>query len=150
MANRIAFTNKFILNSDFMSVASAGNESITVVIPAGTLVPTGETYGAPQATGFARRNLSVKTPNGALTKLSMTYKPTNTPNKPQTIGIGNYIQLDNEQNGITYAIYIYRVSNERITVEANVSLEQGYPLLSSFPSITFTLNLSYFYPPNVA
>ena len=129
----------FILNTDYLSIAQVGRNTYTCTMPGGTLA----------AWAFAERNFDFTTTaqNGAIDNILIKKD-----NDPYLNCSYMRLQPTTDTDGIIVGqISVFRTSSTNLRVQ--VILEnQSYiipgPTLS-YPSMTFTIKVASFLPPNV-
>lgn len=120
--------SNFILNTDYLSIAQKGKQTITCQInggqvAAGSQVIENHDFTVPSQKG-AIDQIMIKRDNG-------DYK------------IGQVLSSANHAN-----ISVYRISENTMRVEFIANNLAGASTLS-YPSMTFTIKISTFMPPNV-
>lgn len=135
--------NRFILNSDYMSMAQAGNHEVDIVLPAGTTVGT---------TGTTERSVVLPTVKGAVPRYLLSYQTTvydmesqTTVNRTITVPINGAIKIWSSNGYPTYDVYISRLDANTMQAYAVVTTLNAN---QHFDSLTFRLRVSYMYPPN--
>lgn len=136
--------NRFILNSDYMSFAQAGNQEINVVLPAGTSI---------SGLGYTTKSYNLPAVKGAIPRYLASYETTvynmetqQTEVKTVTIPVEGMFDIRTRTNLPHYFIFIARPNKDTITISAQVETQSGN---RPFDSITFKLRVSYMYPPNL-
>ena len=121
----------FIMNSDYLSIAQVSSNTYTVTVGAGTLA--GNAY-TEQNFDFAARAQIGASDRIMISKDGGRYY------------LGSYRQV-NPATDIYGFIHVYRTSATNI--RAQVVLENYSASSASYPTITFSVKVSSFAPPNV-
>ena len=146
MANKVSRINRFILNTDFLTLAKNKHYERNIIIPAIELIDSG--LSGYQKRGDASVDINMPTPAGAIARSSVTFKGNNS--GATTVNCNGFFTIeDSFNNGLLWQIYWGRKNSTTITVYATVYQRTGYPAITLSPTVTFTLNVSYFYPPNI-
>ena len=123
--------NKFILNSDYLSIAQTNTSENTVYVGGGTLLPHQHTE---QFFDF-----TVPAQKGAIDRTYINYD-----NNGWMIGSIMRISLSIELTGI---VHVFRTNSNTLRVQ--FLLENYSGNTNSYPSMTFTIRVASFRPPNV-
>lgn len=149
MDNKTARPNRFIMNSDFMTLAKSARFEKNIVIPTMEFMP----YSQGQYDAIASSIVDVdeiQAPKGAIARTSVAYKGTDQTGETRAGLVGSGFSIvDQWYNGIQWNISLYRESGGKLRVQATALHFRRFPALELCPSITFKLIVSYFYPPNV-
>lgn len=136
--------NRFILNTDYMSFAQAGNQELNVVLPAGTSI---------SGLGYTTKSYNLPAVKGAISRYLASYETTvyNTETqqietKVVTMPVDGMFDIWSSNGLPHYFIFIARPDKNTITISAQVVTQSGN---QPFDSITFKLRMSYMYPPNL-
>ena len=136
--------NRFILNTDYMSFAQAGNQELTVALPAGTSI---------NGQGYTTKSYSMTAPKGAIPRYLVSYETSvynmetqQTETRTVTIPTEGMFDIWSSTGLPHYYVFIARPDKNTITISALVITQSGY---RPFNSITFKLRVSYMYPPNI-
>lgn len=137
--------NRFILNTDYMSLAQAGGYSTNVIIPAGQAIGYGNVVDV---------DVPLPTANGAIPRYLVTYRTTvynmdtqQLETKDITVPMTGKFHIRVGQRGFPlHIISISRLNNS--TMRVTDAIETFDPD-EYYDSITFKIDVSYIYPPNV-
>lgn len=136
--------NRFILNSDYMSLAQAGNQEIDIVLPAGTSI---------SGLGYVTKLVNLPAVKGAIPRYLVSYETTvynmetqQTETKTVTIPTEGMFDIWSSNGLPHYYVLFARPDKDKLMVSAQVITQSGD---QPFDSITFKLRVSYMYPPNL-
>lgn len=137
--------NRFILNTDYMSLAQAGKYSTNVIIPAGQAIGYGNVVEV---------DVPLPTANGAIPRYLVTYRTTvynmdtqQLETKDITVPMPGKFQIRVGQRGFPlHIISLSRLNNSTMRV---TDVIETFNLDEYYDSLTFRLDVSYIYPPNV-
>lgn len=136
--------NRFILNSDYMSFAQAGNQEVDVVLPAGTSI---------SGLGYTSKDYNVPVAKGAIPRYLVSYETTvynmetqQTETKVVTIPTEGAFDIWSSMGLPHYYVFISRPDSNTLAVSAVVQTRSGN---QPFDSVAFKLRISYMYPPNL-
>lgn len=143
----MAHINRFIINSDYLSMARAGNYSANVIIGTGELTYIGDIVRL-------TNEVKIPAPNGAICQMNITYTPPN--GEPtsamgiMTIITGDLQDTQGRRLRCNWNIYTRRKDRNTLIVDTIV-MKTGAPdgTKQIFPSLPIKINVSYFYPPNI-
>ena len=124
--------HKFILNSDYLSIAQTNRNTYTVYVGGGTLQPAGYTE---QNFDFA-----IKSNQGAVDRILI--KKDSDPYL-----VGSYMSLA-PTSKIFGFLEVYRTSPTNLRAQLVLENQLG-ETAESYPNMTFTINVASFRPPNV-
>ena len=138
--------NRFILNTDYMSLAQAGYHQFNVVMPAGTTDAS--------STASISKDIRLPSVKGAIPRYLVSYE---TSVYDMETGVSSMRLVTIPSQGSfrlwttimgypSWTIILSRKDNETLNVYAVV---QTMNPNQNFDSITFKLRISYMYPPNV-
>ena len=138
--------NRFILNTDYMGMAQVGNHSVNVVMPTGT--------SGNNCIAYISKDINLPSANGAIPRYLITYQTTVYDMETQqlvtktittpTLGM---VRLWTSSMGFpSHLIMLSRKDANTITVADMVETLNAN---ENFPSVTFKVEVSYIYPPNV-
>ena len=126
----------FILNSDYLSIAQLDAKEYTVYVGGGSL----------QIDGYTEQNFNftTSTQQGVMDRILI--KKDN-----QDYLLGAYMELFPTWNDpgqkVSGFIHVFRPDSK--TIRAQLVLENRASEVSSYPSMTFTIKVSSFEPPNI-
>lgn len=137
--------NRFILNTDYMSLAQASKYSTNVIIPAG------------QTIGYANVvdvDVPLPTADGAIPRYLVTYQTTvwnmdtqQLETKDITVPMTGKFQIRVGQRGFPqHIISLSRLNNSTMRVTDAIGT---FDPDEYYDSLTFKIDVSYIYPPNV-
>lgn len=137
--------NRFILNTDYMSLAQASKYSTNVIIPAG------------QTIGYANVvdvDVPLPTADGAIPRYLVTYQTTvwnmdtqQLETKDITVPMTGKFQIRVGQRGFPqHIISLSRLDNSTMRVTDAIGT---FDPDEYYDSLTFKIDVSYIYPPNV-
>lgn len=136
--------NRFIMNTDYLTFAQAGNYTVSVTMPAGT-------SGAGKM-GYVKKEIALPAAKGAIPRFLVTFRTTvyNTETqreetKDVTVPTPGSVTYWPSLGYPKHIIMIARKNDTTLVIGDTVQTAQAS---QAFPSITFTLNVSYVYPPN--
>lgn len=137
--------NRFILNTDYMSLAQAGGYSTNVIIPAGQTIGYGNAVDV---------DVPLPTANGAIPRYLVTYRTTvynmetqQLETKDITVPMAGKFHIRVGQRGFPlHIISLSRLNNSTMRVTDSI---ETFDLDEHYDSITFKIDVSYIYPPNV-
>lgn len=136
--------NRFILNSDYMSFAQAGNQEVNVVLPSGTSI---------SGLGYVTKDIALPAVKGAIPRYLVSYQTTvynmdtgQTETRTVTIPSNGMFDIWSNNGLPHYYVLLARPNKNTLTVSAQVVTQSGN---KPFNSITFKLRISYMYPPNI-
>ena len=136
--------NRFIINSDYMSMAQASNYKTVVTLPTGTAVGY---------VGYVKREISLPTVKGAIPRYIISYETSvynmdtqQTETKVVNVPSAGYFAIFSLSGTPTWYVTLSRKDKNTLLVEAAVRVSSSG---GTFPSIAFTVNVSYIYPPNL-
>ena len=138
--------NRFILNTDYMSLAQAGYYQFNVVMSAGTTSGTG--------VDTQSKDFKVTAPKGAIPRYLISYEAEvwnmetqQIETKTITLPTAGMIRIWDGMMGYpVWSIVISRKDESTLNIFA--AIETMSPN-ENYNSITFKLRISYMYPPNV-
>ena len=138
--------NRFIMNTDYMTMAQVGNHSVNVVMPTGT--------SGDNCIAYISKDIDLPSANGAIPRYLITYQTTVYNMDTQQLEIKNItvptygmVRLWTSSMGYpTHMIMLSRKNANTITVSDMV---KTFDPNENFPSVTFKVEVSYIYPPNV-
>lgn len=138
--------NRFIMNTDYMTMAQVGNHSVNVVMPTGT--------SGDNCIAYISKDIDLPSANGAIPRYLITYQTTVYNMDTQQLEIKNItvptygmVRLWTSSMGYpTHIIMLSRKNANTITVSDMV---ETFDPNENFPSVTFKVEVSYIYPPNV-
>lgn len=136
--------NRFILNSDYMSLAQASNYETNIVLPTGR---------ATNYVGLIDKDIPLPTVKGAMARYLVSYgtsvynmdtgqDETRVVALPTTGVFWIYSQTGTP----SWQVFLSRKDANTLNVYAIVRTSGAS---DTYPSITFKLNVSYMYPPNL-
>ena len=136
--------NRFILNSDYMSLAQASNYETNIVLPAGR---------ATSYADFIDKDISLPTVKGAMARYLVSYETTvynmdtsQTETRTVTIPTTGVFWIYSQSGTPSWQVFLSRKNASTLNVYAIVRTSGAS---DNYPSITFKLNVSYMYPPNL-
>ena len=137
--------NRFILNTDYMSLAQASNHQFNVTLPPGT---SGDNY-----IGTTSRDIRLPAVKGAIPRYLVSIEtgilePDNQTitKKVITVPSQGIFWIYSEQVWPSWLVTISRKDKDTISFYAMV---ETWDPNENFPSLTFKLRISYMYPPNI-
>lgn len=138
--------NRFILNTDYMTMAQVGNHSVNVVMPTGT---TGDNYIA-----YISKDINLPSANGAIPRYLITYQTTvwnmDTQQLEQkTITVPTFGMVRFWTSSMGYPSHLIMISRKNANTVTIADMVETFNANENFPSITFKIDVSYIYPPNV-
>lgn len=148
MANKVSRPDRFILNTDFLTLAKNKRYEETIIVPVISL--SNVTMDEYQKYGTTRIDVYMPTPAGAIARSSVTYKGTDSDSVETTVSCGGSFTItDQFEDGFVWQIYWWRKDSDTIRFTIYAYQMKYYPAKTSTPSLTFKLTTSYFYPPNI-
>lgn len=136
--------NRFILNSDYMSMAQASSYEVNVVLPAG------------QSTGYAGlidKDIAIPTVKGAIPRYLVSYQTTvynmetqQLETKEVTVPTFGGVMIRASMNG--YPLHLIFFSRKDANTLNIFDVIQTSSPDQQYDSLTFKLRVSYMYPPN--
>ena len=138
--------NRFILNTDYMSLAQASYHQFNVVMPTGTTDAS--------ATAAVSKDIRLPSVKGAIPRYLVSYETSvydmesgTSSMKVVTIPSQGSFRLWTTAMGFpSWTIILSRKDNETLNIYAIV---QTMNPNEQYDSITFKLRISYMYPPNI-
>ena len=138
--------NRFILNTDYMSLAQAGYYQFNVVMSAGTTSST--------AVDFQSKDFKVTAPKGSIPRYLFSYETTvynmetqELETKTITLPTAGMIRIWDGMMG--YPLWDIILSRKDASTLNIFAIVQTINPNENYNSITFKLRISYMYPPNV-
>lgn len=136
--------NRFILNSDFMSFAQAGNQEVDIVLPSGTSL---------SGVAVVTKSVSLPAVKGAIPRYLVSYETTvynmetqQTETKVVTVPCHGMFTIWSNNGLPRYDVILSRPNAKTLTATAVVQTQSGN---RPFNSVTFKVRISYMYPPNI-
>lgn len=136
--------NRFILNSDYMSLAQASNYEANIVLPTGQ---------ATSYVGLIDKDIPLPTVKGAMARYLVSYETTvynmdtgQTETRTVTIPTTGVFWIYSLAGTPSWQVFLSRKDANTLNVYAIVRTSTAS---GTYPSVTFKLNVSYMYPPNL-
>lgn len=148
METKTSRPDRFILNTDFLTLAKNKRYEKNIVVPVIDLDDT--SMAQYQKYGSTKITVNIPTPPGAIARSSVTYKGTGDYSTETTVSCGGYFTIiDQFWDGFVWQFYWYRKDSDNIEILVIAYQMRYYPAKTNTPSVTFKLTTSYFYPPNL-
>ena len=127
----------FILNSDYLSIAQTSSNKYDIVVGAGSLTPNNTStqnfdFSTTAQTGAIDRIMISKDGDSFRIGSNMTFYPT---------WQGDF------SNNVRGDLFVYRI--DKTHIRAQVILQNYGTGTSTYPTMTFSIKVSSFRPPNV-
>lgn len=137
--------NRFILNSDYMSMAQASNYEINVVLPAGR---------STSYVGLIDKDIAIPTVKGAIPRYLVSYQTTvynmetqRLETKEVTMPTYGGVRIRASENGYpSHSITFSRKDANTLNIYDVIQTSNPD---QQYDSLTFKLRVSYMYPPNL-
>lgn len=148
MSNKHQFANRFIMDSDIMTLAQVSNGKAIVTIPAGRAEPSVGSLETVQA--------ALKSVNGAIARYNVTYETTYYDadagaqvTGPLTFPVESSFVIWSRTGYPKWTIFLERLNKDTLSVVAFIDVNGTPGTFVDYPSLTFTIEACYLYPPNI-
>lgn len=144
----MASPNRFIINTDYMTFARSGNYSKLVIIPSGY-------FNSTSTTANGEVDINIPAPKGSISRTSASYKGVDsgidiTASSGSAIKVFGDVDLGSDVwTYLQWDIFWMRKDSKTLAVYWYVKRDSTSSP-DRYVSIPITLNVSYFFPPNLS